>query len=61
VRLIIWPQRCSRPLCSSQNTGGTQQAVRLSNKFNKEFFAVSLLIKSKKGGASRPLRTQQRA
>jgi len=24
VRLIIFPQRCSRPLCSSQNTGGTQ-------------------------------------
>ena len=23
VPLLTWPQRCSRPLCSSQNTGGT--------------------------------------
>jgi len=22
VPLITWPQRCSRPLCSSQATGG---------------------------------------
>ena len=26
--LLTWPQRCSRPLCSSQGTGGTEPQVR---------------------------------
>ena len=25
--LVTWPQRCSRPLCSSQETGGTERVV----------------------------------
>jgi hypothetical protein len=26
--LLTWPQRCSRPLCSSQGTGGPEHLVR---------------------------------
>jgi hypothetical protein len=28
VPLLTWPQRCSRPLCSSQGTGGPEHLVR---------------------------------
>src|SRR5674476_228201 len=61
--LKTWPQRCSRPLCSSQNTGGTPPhaganhpqttgtAVRPTGKARTE----------KPSRNTRALRTQQRA
>ena len=34
--LKTWPQRCSRPLCSSQNTGGTPPPAGANHPHHKQ-------------------------
>jgi hypothetical protein len=67
VPLLTWPQRCSRPLCSSQATGGPEHLVRAcscasrssrSTNAQRRFAGVSVRGGS---GNARSLRTQQRA
>jgi hypothetical protein len=68
VPLLTWPQRCSRPLCSSQATGGPGHLVRacgcgvrgaeLQERARRRFTGVSVRGGS---GNARSLRTQQRA
>src|SRR5664280_407564 len=63
--LKTWPQRCSRPLCSSQNTGGTPPHAGANHTPNKADMTVRPTRQahtekpSKKN--ARALRTQQRA
>lgn len=56
--LITWPQRCSRPLCSSQSTGGTPPGHRVPGEPGR-----SVREKPMRGPhrGDRSLRTQQRA
>ena len=68
--LLTWPQRCSRPLCSSQGTGDVS-AVRhrvrqwrrsMRPRSDRDFLARrSATRKVPRCGVSRSLRTQQRA
>src|SRR5689334_17455844 len=57
VPLLTWPQRCSRPLCSSQGTGGTDTGSAPAAE-QLRFTGVSV---RGGGGDARSLRTQQRA
>ena len=60
VPLKTWPQRCSRPLCSSQHTGGLHP-YRPPTRTNTAL-AVRNEAESKRNRLNaRPLRTQQRA
>jgi hypothetical protein len=75
VPLLTWPQRCSRPLCSSQGTGGpatwsAPAAARMSRAelgacVQRRFTGVSVRVRpegrSVRSGDARSLRTQQRA
>ena len=57
--LLTWPQRCSRPLCSSQGTGGP---VRLYRRVRPSHRSVRAAVRRASGPRElRSLRTQQRA
>ena len=57
--LLTWPQRCSRPLCSSQGTGGP---VRLHRRVRPSHRSVRAAVRRASGPRElRSLRTQQRA
>ena len=57
--LITWPQRCSRPLCSSQGTGGPD---RLYRRVRPSHRSVRAAVRRASGPRElRSLRTQQRA
>jgi hypothetical protein len=57
--LLTWPQRCSRPLCSSQGTGGP---VRLYRRVRPSHRSVRAAVRRTNGPRElRSLRTQQRA
>jgi hypothetical protein len=57
--LITWPQRCSRPLCSSQGTGGPD---RLHRRVRPSHRSVRAAVRRASGPRElRSLRTQQRA
>jgi hypothetical protein len=57
--LLTWPQRCSRPLCSSQGTGGP---IRLHRRVRPSHRSVRAAVRRASGPRElRSLRTQQRA
>jgi hypothetical protein len=57
--LLTWPQRCSRPLCSSQGTGGPD---RLYRRVRPPHRSVRAAVRRASGPRElRSLRTQQRA
>jgi hypothetical protein len=57
--LLTWPQRCSRPLCSSQGTGGPD---RLYRRVRPSHRSVRAAVRRTIGPRElRSLRTQQRA
>jgi hypothetical protein len=61
--LKTWPQRCSRPLCSSQNTGGNPTRCRRQPQFRRTAAvrpAGRARTESRQKNA-RAFRTQQRA
>ena len=69
--LLTWPQRCSRPLCSSQGTGGTRSGSsrttswrpfeRGSGPCAAKAAHEARLTDRRDGLSARSLRTQQRA
>ena len=75
--LITWPQRCSRPLCSSQGTGGSRSScvacrrVPVVRRSHLSLFEPTAPLQraqgadetnpSEAGVSTRSLRTQQRA
>jgi hypothetical protein len=48
--LLTWPQRCSRPLCSSQGTGGTEHLVRACSCDGRRSWAPSVVAAAVRGG-----------
>jgi hypothetical protein len=59
--LKTWPQRCSRPLCSSQNTGGTPPTPAPTTTRRLWRYDQQERSALKTGKNARALRTQQRA
>ena len=60
--LKTWPQRCSRPLCSSQNTGGTPPlASRQPHPKTQRYDQQARPALKNRAKNARALRTQQRA
>jgi hypothetical protein len=64
--LLTWPQRCSRPLCSSQDTGGISIRTIACPAHGVVRWDRSLTVPARAGlglkcGNSRSFRTQQRA
>ncbi len=58
--LITWPQRCSRPLCSSQDAGGKSTRSAACSDQRSRSAGIAPRRESPPSGA-RALRTQQRA
>jgi hypothetical protein len=62
VPLKTWPQRCSRPLCSSQHTGGTRSEPATHTHAGMRYEpGPGPYKKGKRTKTVRPFRTQQRA
>ena len=61
--LLTWPQRCSRPLCSSQGTGDTRRMVTACPPPARPVRVVRCSMRSDVEGVvkAHSLRTQQRA
>jgi hypothetical protein len=57
--LLTWPQRCSRPLCSSQGTGGTRSGSPRTASWRPSDGDRALPGKAALGGAA--LRAERRA
>ena len=59
--LKTWPQRCSRPLCSSQNTGGTPPHTGADHIQRHDQYDQQARPELKSRAYARAFRTQQRA
>ena len=59
--LKTWPQRCSRPLCSSQNTGGTPHTPAPPPQQGSSTPASKARTEKPEQKNARAFRTQQRA